>query len=121
MLRAPMSEVRFPCPACGHLVFAEPPGSDDICLVCLWEDDLTQLRWPELAGGKNEVSLAQAQRNVATLGAIEERFAEDVRPPTEEEPLDPAWRANPNAGRLAHFIEDGRAHASSPLIRNSSR
>ena len=87
-----MSDVRFPCPACGHQVFAEPPGSDDICLVCLWEDDLTQLRWPALAGGKNEVSLAEAQRNIATHGAIEERFAGDVRPATEEEPLDAGFR-----------------------------
>ena len=92
MLRALMNEPRFPCPACGHLVFDEGPGSDDICLVCLWEDDLTQLRWPALGGGKNEVSLSEAQRNVATLGAIEERFVGDVRPATAEEPMDPAWR-----------------------------
>src|SRR6478735_11377152 len=82
MLRRPMTESRFPCPACGHLVFDEAPGSDDICLVCLWEDDLTQLRWPALAGGKNEVSLIEAQKNIAQLGAIEERFAGDVRPAT---------------------------------------
>jgi hypothetical protein len=87
-----MSENIFPCPACGHLVFAEPPGSDDICLVCLWEDDLTQLRWPELAGGKNAISLADAQRNVLSVGAIEARFTSDVRPATEAEPLDPSWR-----------------------------
>ncbi len=83
-----MTEARFPCPACGHLVFSEAPGSDDICLVCLWEDDLTQLRWPDLAGGKNAVSLREAQHNVATVGAIEARFAGDVRPATVEEPLD---------------------------------
>lgn len=87
-----MTEERFPCPCCGHLVFVEGPGSDDICLVCFWEDDLTQLRWPQLAGGKNAVSLAEAQRNVQALGAIEERFASDVRPATAEEPLDPSWR-----------------------------
>jgi hypothetical protein len=87
-----MTDTRFPCPACGHLVFGEPPGSDDICLVCLWEDDLTQLRWPELAGGKNAVSLADAQRNFARFGAIEERFAGDVRPATGDEPLDDGFR-----------------------------
>lgn len=92
MLRVPMTEQRFPCPACGHLVFDDKPGSDDICLVCLWEDDLTQLRWPALGGGKNEVSLREAQRNIKKLGAIEERFVGDVRPPTEQEPLDPTWR-----------------------------
>lgn len=87
-----MTEARFPCPACGHLVFEEAPGSDDICLVCLWEDDLTQLRWPDLAGGKNAVSLKEAQRNIASVGAIEERFAGDVRPATDEEPMDPGFR-----------------------------
>jgi hypothetical protein len=92
MVGVAMTDPRFPCPACGHLVFEAGPGSDDICLVCLWEDDLTQLRWPELAGGKNAVSLAEAQRNIKTFGAIEERFAGDVRPATEEEPLDPDFR-----------------------------
>ncbi|HEY4106034.1 MAG TPA: CPCC family cysteine-rich protein [Polyangiaceae bacterium] len=87
-----MSEALFPCPACGHLVFSEAPGSDDICLVCFWEDDLTQLRWPALAGGKNEVSLSEAQKNVREFGAIEERFAGDVRAPSAEESLDPEWR-----------------------------
>ena len=87
-----MSEERYPCPCCGQLVFSEPPGSDDICLVCFWEDDLTQLRWPMLAGGANAVSLVDAQQNFANLGAIEERFVGDVRPATVEEPLDPEWR-----------------------------
>lgn len=86
------TETRFPCPACGHLVFAEAPGSDDICLVCFWEDDLTQLRWPELAGAKNEVSLKEAQRNFVELGASEERFRGDVRNATDSEPLDEGFR-----------------------------
>jgi hypothetical protein len=87
-----MSEVRYPCPCCGHLVFTEPPGSDDICLVCFWEDDLEQLRWPGFAGGANAVSLIEAQRNVAQFGAIEERFTGDVRPATADEQPDPEWR-----------------------------
>jgi hypothetical protein len=87
-----MSEQRYPCPCCGHLVFSEAPGSDDICLVCFWEDDVTQLRWPNLSGGANAVSLLEAQRSFAKIGAIEETFVNDVRPPTAEEPLDPEWR-----------------------------
>jgi hypothetical protein len=87
-----MDNRRYPCPCCGHLVFDEPPGSDDICLVCFWEDDLTQLRWPALAGGANAVSLAEAQRNLAEFGAIEERFSGDVRAPAPDEPRDPEWR-----------------------------
>jgi len=87
-----MSEKRYPCPCCGHLVFLEPPGSDDICLVCFWEDDLGQLRWPRLEEGANAPSLQEAQRNVAKLGAIEERFVGDVRAATAEEARDPEWR-----------------------------
>lgn len=92
-------EQRYPCPCCGHLVFVEPPGSEDICLVCFWEDDLQQLRWPTLGGLNNSVSLIEAQQNRARLGAIEERFAGDVRPPTADEPLDPTWYPiqNPSA------------------------
>ena len=87
-----MSDTRYPCPCCGHLVFTEPPGSDDICLVCLWEDDVSQLRWPYREEGANAPSLADAQRNVAKFGAIEERFKDDVRAPLPEETKDPAWR-----------------------------
>jgi hypothetical protein len=87
-----MNQRHYPCPCCGHLVFEEPPGSYDICLVCFWEDDLAQLRWPGLAGGANAVSLNEAQMNFAKFGAIEERFATDVRTPTPDEPRDPEWR-----------------------------
>jgi hypothetical protein len=87
-----MSEKIFPCPCCGHLVFVEPPGSDDICLICFWQDDLMQLRWPRFAGGANAVSLADAQRNWASVGASEPRFVGDVRPALQDEPLEPAFR-----------------------------
>lgn len=70
----------------------EPPGSDDICLVCFWEDDLGQLRWPRLEEGANAPSLQEAQQNVAKLGAIEERFVGDVRAATAEEARDQEWR-----------------------------
>jgi hypothetical protein len=87
-----MSDTRYPCPCCGHLVFTDPPGSDDICLVCFWQDDLMQLRWPQLGGATNVASLETAQRNFARFGASEERFVRDVRAPTADEPLDPEWR-----------------------------
>jgi hypothetical protein len=84
--------MRYPCPCCGHLVFDEKPGSEDICLVCFWEDDLPQLRWPDLTQGANAVSLREAQKNYAECGAIEQRFAGDVRKAREDEPLDPEFR-----------------------------
>src|SRR6478752_3670567 len=82
----------FPCPCCGHLVFAEPPGSADICLICFWEDDAAQLRYPTLAEETNMVSLAEAQKNYAKFSAIEERFAQDVRAATAADARDPEFR-----------------------------
>jgi hypothetical protein len=52
---------RYPCPCCGYLVFEEEPGSYDICPICFWEDDLSQLRWLDSAGGANRPSLIEAQ------------------------------------------------------------
>lgn len=82
----------FPCPCCGYLVFAEPPGSDDICMICFWEDDAAQLRFPTLGDQTNFVPLAEAQLNYARFGAIEERFAGDVRKPTPDDARDPEFR-----------------------------
>lgn len=56
----------FPCPCCGYLVFSEPPGTYEICPVCGWEDDLSQLRFPGEGGGANGSSLMEAQSAFAT-------------------------------------------------------
>jgi len=56
------SAVLFPCPACGFLVFSEPPGSYEICDLCGWEDDHVQLRYPRSATGANAESLLSAQQ-----------------------------------------------------------
>lgn len=53
----------FPCPCCGYFVFGEEPGSYDICPVCGWEDDLSQLRFPTM-GGAN-APLIDCQREYA--------------------------------------------------------
>ncbi len=66
---APMNRMtRYPCPCCGHLVFAEGPGSYDICEICFWEDDNVQLRWPTMDGGANAVSLVEGQWAFARTG-----------------------------------------------------
>ena len=83
---------RHPCPCCGHLVFAEPPGSYEICPVCFWEDDAQQLEFPTTRTGANRTTLADAQRIFAATGACEERLASYVRPPAADEPRDPLWR-----------------------------
>lgn len=75
----------FPCPACGFLVFDEPPGSYGICPVCGWEDDHVQLRHPLMGGGANSGSLyEQQQKNLKTLPVTEAAHGEYVR--------DPGWR-----------------------------
>jgi hypothetical protein len=61
-------------------------------MICFWEDDATQLRFPQLPDATNVVSLAQAQQNYAKFGAIEERFAGDVRKPGADDVLDPGFR-----------------------------
>jgi hypothetical protein len=68
------------------------PGSFQICPVCFWEDDDVQFRWPTMDGGANKVSLIEAQRNYQDFGACDQPGRKYVRPPAEDEPLDPAWR-----------------------------
>jgi hypothetical protein len=83
---------RYPCPCCGYLVFEEKPGSYDICPICFWEDDLSQLRWPDSAGGANRPSLIEAQPAFAEIGAIEPRLVPHVREPRDDDAHDPQWR-----------------------------
>ena len=87
-----MGERPNPCPCCGYLVFSESPGSYDICPICFWEDDASQLRFPLMGGGANEVSLLEAQKNFAAFGASESRLASHVRSPRPDEQRDPSWR-----------------------------
>jgi rubredoxin len=75
---------RFPCPSCGYLVFDEPPGSDNICPICFWEDALSQLRFVRKTGA-NRVNLTQAQKNFAQSGAGEPRLKQHVRQPGDED------------------------------------
>lgn len=65
-----MEAYNFTCPACGYLVNDEPPGSYNICPVCGWEDDDSQLRFPTTTGA-NHVSLLEAQKNVQEIGVSE--------------------------------------------------
>ena len=83
--------MKYTCPACGHKVFSEPPGSDEICPVCFWEDDLSQLRFVTTTGA-NHVSLVEAQKNYKTFGAVEEKLYEQVRAAEILEEIDPTWR-----------------------------
>ncbi|MGB5736272.1 MAG: CPCC family cysteine-rich protein [Thiohalocapsa sp.] len=83
---------KFPCPCCGHLVHDQVPGFHQICPICGWEDDLTQLRFPQMPGSSNTVSLAEAQRNYCSYGASERRNAGNTRTPVEGERVEASWR-----------------------------
>ena len=68
------------------------PGSSERCPICLWEDDLAQLRFPRMPGSANHVSLEDAQRNYADCGAAERRNAGAVRAPVAGDVRDQGWR-----------------------------
>src|SRR5882724_2938731 len=73
------SDVRYPCPCCGYLVFHEPTGSFDICPICFWEDDIVQLAFPMMSGGANALSLYASQQNFERIHVSEERFLSRAR------------------------------------------
>src|ERR1700736_127107 len=81
----------FPCPCCGYLTFCAPPGSDEFCAYCGWQDDISQLRFPMMGGGANRPSLMEAQKNVIEFGySIRQRLSSRRRP--EDGQRDPTWR-----------------------------
>ncbi len=45
-----------------------------------------------MPGGANRVSLFEAQQNFQTYGACDQRGRRFVRPPADDESLDPGWR-----------------------------
>jgi len=83
---------KFPCPCCGYLVFDYQPGFHQICPICGWEDDLSQLRFPLMPGGSNTVSLEDAQRNFRAYGASERRNIGRTRAPLDCEEVEEDWR-----------------------------
>ncbi len=79
-------DAKYPCSACGFVVFSEPPGSYDICPICKWEDDVVQLESPGYVGGANHRSLAAHQISIALkLAPIGISLLQGYR-------RDPAWR-----------------------------
>jgi hypothetical protein len=52
---------RHPCPCCGYRTLDEfPPGTDEICGSCDWQDDVVQSREPDFGAGptKERVSMS---------------------------------------------------------------
>jgi hypothetical protein len=86
--------VKATCPCCGYRTLDEPHVWE-ICPICFWEDDPFQAAAPGLQGGPNGVSLRDAQRNFADLGACRRADLRHVRPPGEGDRRDPAWHPAP--------------------------
>ena len=82
----------YPCPCCGYLVFHQQPGHHEVCPICLWEDDLAQLRFPRMPGSANTVSLERAQHNFVECGAAERRNSDHTREPVADERREEGWR-----------------------------
>ena len=89
----PFARRKFTCPCCGYKTLDSiSPGSHLICEICFWEDDPVQFEDPDFEGGANAVSLRQAQRNFATIGCVEKRFLDHVRPPSGKDRHNLDWR-----------------------------
>jgi hypothetical protein len=69
---------QYPCPCCGYVVFDEEPGSYDICEVCGWEDDLSQLRFA-MMGGANRPLIECQQHFLAAHEAAESDHRRDSK------------------------------------------
>ncbi len=77
---------RHACPCCGFLTLsAPPPGTFTVCPVGCWEDDDIQYRYPDYAGGANEVSLQEARINFHVFGAASVGASKYVRQPLPDE------------------------------------
>ncbi len=85
-------ERRFPCICCGYLQFDKPPGSDEICKICFYQDDFVDIAFPTKPGGPNKVSLIEAQANFTAFGASEWRLKDHTRKPRPDDRRDDNWR-----------------------------
>ena len=76
----------IPRPCCGFRTLNEKAGFE-ICPVCYWEDDGHDSRNADtVRGGPNNLlSLSEARRNFAEIGASDLLFVGMVRPPSPSE------------------------------------
>ena len=77
---------KYKCPCCGYFTLSEkPPGTYEICPVCLWEDDPVQFKDSDYEGGANHVSLNQCKANFSQFGASRKDRLPHVRKPLDSE------------------------------------
>lgn len=84
---------RYTCPCCGYKVFNGPPGTEELCPICGWRDDLMHLRFPLFSGMPNGISLVDAQLNYSLIGAKDPDSLKSVRFADAADERDADWRA----------------------------
>jgi len=88
------SLVLYTCSCCGYKTKSTPYfGSYEICPVCFWEDDDSQVENPDMAGGANPMSLRDAQKNFKKVGACEIAMLQHVVKDRSGYELDSKWKA----------------------------
>lgn len=83
--------MKYTCPCCGYMTFDEALGSDEICDICSWHDDLVSYNHPDRAIGPNKVTLIQAQVNYLEFG-ISNPSLKKSRVNITNYPKDSLWR-----------------------------
>ena len=80
----------YTCPCCGYEVCENTPGSE-VCTICFWEEDASQLFFPFDPWCVNGCSLAEAQVAFVQFGACKRSLCEEVRQPGPHDRKDPLW------------------------------
>jgi hypothetical protein len=111
---------KYPCPCCGYLVFTTQPGSYQVCPICLWQDNLAQLRFPLMPGAANVVSLQTAQHNFMDCGAAEKRNRDAGREPVPGERREDGWRPLDTDNDNIEEPQRGVAYADSYPIHDTT-
>lgn len=77
------------CACCGYLIdfSAEPKWDSSICLICGWQQNVSQEMEPTYRGGPNRVDLLTARRNYFKVGAslVRRLLRRLRRPPLPDE------------------------------------
>jgi hypothetical protein len=83
-----MDKTKFICTVCGHKTL-QTKGHYEICPVCFWEDegDIEDFSQPTY-GPNGSLSVEKARINYELFGAVNKKFAVNVRPPLAEELVD---------------------------------
>jgi hypothetical protein len=81
-VEGPLPE-RLACPVCKYRTFLEL-GTWKTCPVCGWNSDPMQEALPDEPVGSNGISLNEARRNFARLGAVSEAKRDEVEPDSRE-------------------------------------